>query len=85
MAWLPDEPGLVCEHDGLDAVAEAEFLEDVRDVCLDGRLADVELCADLRVGQAGGDESEDVLLSCGELVEFFRRLGFRPHVCEIQR
>ena len=38
-----DEAGLVCEHDRLDAVAEAEFLEDVRDVGLDGRLADVEL------------------------------------------
>jgi hypothetical protein len=37
-----EEPGLVCEYDGLDAVAEAELLEDVRDVCLDGRLADVE-------------------------------------------
>jgi putative ABC transport system permease protein len=31
---------LVCEHDRLDAIAEAQFLEDVRDVRLDGRLAD---------------------------------------------
>src|SRR6516162_4124427 len=31
-----EEPGLVCEYDRLHAVAEAEFLEDVRDVCLDG-------------------------------------------------
>ncbi len=61
----------------MDAVAEAEFLEDVRDVGLDGRLADVELRADLRVGQAEGDEPEDVLLACGELVEFFRRLVVR--------
>jgi hypothetical protein len=41
------EPGLVGEHHRLDAVAEAELLEDVRDVCLDGRLADVELLTDL--------------------------------------
>jgi hypothetical protein len=52
---LPYEPGLVCEHDDLDAVAEAEFLEDVRDVGPDGRLADVELGAALCVGQAAGD------------------------------
>jgi hypothetical protein len=44
------EPGLVCEYDGLDAVAEAEFLEDVGDVCFDGCLADVELFPDLGVG-----------------------------------
>jgi len=63
-----EEPGLVCEYDYLDAVPEAELLQNVRDVCLDGRLADVELSADLCVGQAAGDEQEDVLLSCGELV-----------------
>ena len=43
------EPGLVCEHDDLVPVTEAEFLEDMRDVGLDGRLADVEpadLCVD---------------------------------------
>jgi hypothetical protein len=42
-----EEPRLVCEYDGLDAVAEAELGEDVRDVRLDGRLADVELLTDL--------------------------------------
>ena len=42
-----EEPRLVCEYDGLDAVAEAELLEDVRDVRLGGRLADVELLTDL--------------------------------------
>jgi hypothetical protein len=34
----------------LDAVAEAELLEDVRDVRLDGCLADVKLLADLGIG-----------------------------------
>jgi len=70
-----EEPGLVYEYDRLHAVAEAELLEDVRDVCLDGRLADVELLPDLCVGQAIGDEPEDVLLTCGELVQLFRRRG----------
>src|SRR5690242_16488573 len=62
------EPGLVYEYDRLHAVAEAELLEDVRDVGLYGRLADVELLTDLCVGQAAGDKQKDVLLSCGELV-----------------
>src|SRR6185312_14424146 len=62
------EPGLVYEYHRLHAVAEAELGEDVRDVGLYGRLADVELLTDLCVGQAAGDEQEDVLLSCGELV-----------------
>ena len=38
-----DESSLVREHDRLYAVAKVELLEDVRDVRLDGRLADVEL------------------------------------------
>src|SRR5689334_13629442 len=42
-----EEPRLVCEDDGLDTVAEAELLKNVRDVRLDGRLADVELSTDL--------------------------------------
>src|SRR6516165_717338 len=70
-----EESGLVCQYDGLHAVAEAQLLEDVRDVCLDGRLADVELLTDLRVGQAAGDEPEDVFFPCGELVQLFRRRG----------
>ena len=42
-ASVLEEPGLVGEHDRLDAVAEVELLEDVRDVRLDGRVADEEL------------------------------------------
>ena len=56
IAWRPratvKEPRLVREHDCLDAVTEVELLEDVRDVCLDGRVADVELSADLNVREA---------------------------------
>jgi hypothetical protein len=47
---------LMGEHDRLDAVSELELLEEVRDVCLDGRVADVELLADLSVGEAARDQ-----------------------------
>ena len=47
-------PGLVRKHDDLDAVEDAEFLEDVCDAGLDGRLTDVELRADFCVGEAAG-------------------------------
>ena len=49
---LRDESRLMREHDRLHAVAQVELLEDVRDVRLDRRVADVELLADLRVGKA---------------------------------
>jgi hypothetical protein len=49
---LLEGPRLVREHDRLYAVAQVELLKDVRDVSLDGGLADVELVADLRVRQA---------------------------------
>ena len=52
---MVDHARLKSEDDRLHAVAEAELLEDVRDVRLDGGLADVELLADLGVGQAAGD------------------------------
>ena len=52
----PDDPGLVGEHDGLDAVAEVELVENVRDVGLRRVLADEELGGDLGVRQAARDE-----------------------------
>ena len=59
------EAGLVRENDGLDAVAQLEFLQDVRDVGLDGPLADEELVGDLGVGQAAGEKFEDLELARG--------------------
>lgn len=50
-----DEPGLVCVDDGLDAVADVELLEDVRDVGLDRRLAEDERCGDFGVRGAAGE------------------------------
>ena len=70
-----EEPGLVCKYDSLDAVAEDELLQDVRDVSLDGRLADVKVLPDLCVGQAADNERKDILLSYGELVQLFRGAG----------
>jgi hypothetical protein len=53
------EAGFVCEHYGLDAVAEVEFAEQPVDVRLDGRFADDEFggvwgaLSRFRVGGAG--------------------------------
>ena len=55
-----EKAALVGEHHRLDAVAQAELLEDVRDVGLDGRLADVELLPDLGVREAVGHQAKDV-------------------------
>src|SRR4051794_24410897 len=68
-----DQAGLVGEHDELDAVAQAELLEDVRDVRLHGGVGDDERRGDLGVREALGDEPEDLLLARGELVDALRR------------
>src|SRR5215211_8234880 len=62
-----NEAGLVGEDDGLDAVAEAEFLQEARDMCLDGRVADDELLGDLGVGEAAREEPQDLELAGGQL------------------
>jgi hypothetical protein len=53
----------------LDAVAKVELLEDVRDVGLDGGVADVELLADLGVREAAADEPEHVEQRSDERVD----------------
>src|SRR5829696_4179484 len=68
-----EEPGLVGEYDRLNAVAKAELLEDVGDVGLHRCLADVELLADLGVGEAAGNQAEDVELTLRQLVELSGR------------
>jgi hypothetical protein len=64
---------LMGEHDRLYAVAEVELLEDVRDVGLDGGLADVELVPDLRVREAASHQAKDVSFAITELVELLWR------------
>jgi hypothetical protein len=66
---LLEEPRLVREHDRLRAVTEVEFLKDVRDVRLDGGLADGELVSDLRVRKATSQQAKDSF-AITELVEF---------------
>src|SRR6187551_3093651 len=63
-----EETGLVGEDDRLDAVAQAELLEDVRDVRLHRRVADEELLADLGVRKAVRDQAKDLLLARRQLV-----------------
>jgi hypothetical protein len=67
----------VRKHDCLDTVAQVELLEDVRDVCLDGRIADVELLRDLRIRETAGDQAEDLELALRELLELFWRRRLR--------
>ena len=80
--WMPSwprarryskRPGLVGEHDGLDAVAQVELLEDVGDVGLDRRVADEQPLGDLGVREALGDQAEDLELARGQLVDRLRR------------
>jgi hypothetical protein len=69
IAWRPrvrvEKPRLVREHNCLDTVTKVELLEDVRDVRLDGRVADVELAADLGVREAARDQAKYVQLTLG--------------------
>src|SRR5262252_3660631 len=64
-----DEAGLVGQHDGLDAVAEAELGQYPPDVDFDGSLGQVHLAGDLAVGEPGGEPGEDVPFPVGELAE----------------
>jgi hypothetical protein len=53
----------------LDPVAEAEFEEDSGDVGLDRGFADVELVGDLGVGEAAGDQAQDLAFAVGQVGE----------------
>jgi hypothetical protein len=55
-----EEPCLVREHDCLNAVTEIELLKDVRDVRLDGGLADEELVPDFGVREAASYQAKDL-------------------------
>ena len=70
-----EQARLVGEHDCLDSVAEAELLENVRDVRLDRRLADVEVFRNLPVREAAGDEAKDLSLALAQVAELLRGRG----------
>ena len=74
---LVEEARLVRQHHRLNAVAEVELLQDVGDVGLHRRLADVEVAADLGIGQASGDQAEHIELAIGQLAELSRGSGLR--------
>src|ERR1700690_3309324 len=57
------DSGLVGEYDGLDAVAQVQLREDVRDVGLDGRRGDDERIGDLRVRETARDQLEHLELT----------------------
>jgi hypothetical protein len=65
VAWANDA-GLVGHDDGLNAVTQAEHVEDAGDVDLGGGLADIEGACGLAVGQSFGDELEYLELARGE-------------------
>src|SRR5689334_15515896 len=59
-ATRPHDARLIREHDGLDAVADSELAEDVRNVALDGLLAQDELGRNLGVAETAREELEDL-------------------------
>src|SRR5258706_16391279 len=63
------DPGFVREDDGLRTVAKAELLEQMRDVRLHRVLAQNELARDFAVRQTARNESEDLALAGGQLVQ----------------
>ncbi len=60
------QPGFVSEHDGLDAITQAELGEYPADMDLHCAGRQVQSGCDLAVGQARGDAGEDVLLAAGQ-------------------
>ena len=58
-----DQAGLVSQDDGLHAVAQAQLAQQAVDVRLDGCLGQVQARGDLSIGQAFGDEQQDLTLA----------------------
>ena len=65
----PARPTSVREHDGLHPVAQVELGQAVRDVGLDGGLAQDEPFGDLGVGQSLAEQLQHLALALGEPVE----------------
>src|SRR3954454_24505273 len=75
----PNEAGLVRGDDGLHAVAQVKFGQDMPEVGLHRGLAEEQLGGDLGVGEATADQSEDVDLALGQRGERWREApGWRP-------
>lgn len=63
-------------HRELQPVGGAHFLEDVRQVMLDGFFADCALICDFSVGAAGHHHGDDTLLACGQSESQFAACRF---------
>ena len=74
-----DDAGLVGQDDCLGSVAETELVQQVRNVGLDGVLAQEEHLRDLGVRVAAAEMPQDLPLARRELVEALRSTpGARP-------
>src|SRR4029077_4975598 len=67
-AWL-DQPDLVGEDHRLNAVAEPQLVEQMRNMRLYRGVADLQLASDLWVGHAWRQETNRHLLAVGEAIE----------------
>src|ERR1700681_446243 len=64
-----DQSNLVGEDHGLDAVAQFELVEDMGDVRLDGRLANLQLFGDLRVREPASQQLQHLHLAVRQGLE----------------
>src|ERR1017187_8627279 len=76
-----DQPRLVGEHHGLDAVTQFQLVQEMGDVRLHRGLAEKEAHGDLAVAEAPGDEQQDLTLTFGELAKV-RRVRVRSVTAE---
>src|SRR5829696_5605906 len=78
-----DEAGLVCQHNRLHPVPQAELRKDAPHVCSDSGLRNVELTGDLRVGQAARHELQHLQLAISQDLELLRPRGRWAGACEL--
>jgi hypothetical protein len=73
---LVDEAMVDCVEGQFEAVGDAEFVEDVVEMILDGLLGDEKLFADFLVAETLGDELDDLFFAVAEQRLFAARAGF---------
>src|SRR6202022_1864902 len=64
-----DQPDLVGEDHGLDAVAQFQLVEHVGDVRFDSGFPDLQVFSDLRVGEPTAEERQHLALSIGQRLQ----------------
>src|SRR5439155_1078300 len=65
--WRSHQAELYGSHRGLCAIAYAQLVQDVLDVCFDGAAADAQVVRNLAIGVALYKKPQDVVLAGGEL------------------